>query len=227
MCVRDRVATYLEKFSRTRVLQVICGVCAIALATCARNDSADLLNSYNATLAVDGDHPAIVTLQLAAGSYLIEAREKDIDLHMTVDAGKDASAEFEDAVPRHGLHAEVARLKSAGSLRIEVRSVDHRTKRGAVTLRAARWRRTAGAAPGERELGYVAFGLAGAQTAAGNRESWTKAATLLNEAVAHFELAHDDAAEAQAQYTLAHLQYLRIEDRQAAIRAAEAATKLY
>lgn len=227
MCVRDRVATYLEKFSRTRVLQIICGVCAIALATCARNDSTDLLNSYNATLAVDGDHPAIVTLQLAAGAYLIEAREKDIDLHMTVDAGDGLRAEFEDAVPRHGVHAEVASLKSAASLRIELRSVDHRTKRGTVTLRAARWRRTADAAPSERELGYAAFGLAGTQTASGTRESWAKAAALLNEAVAHFELAHDDVALAQTQYTLGHLQYLRIEDRLAAIRAAEAATESY
>jgi CHAT domain-containing protein len=227
MCVRDRVATYLEKYSRTRVLQIICGVCAIALATCTRNDSADLLNSYNATLAVDGDHPAIVTLQLAAGSYLIEAREKDIDLHMTVDAGNGVRAEFEDAIPRHGFHAEVASLKSAGSLRIEVRSVDHRTKRGAVTLRAARWRRTADAAPGERELGYAAFGLAGTQIPGGSRESWVKAAALLNEAVAHFELARDDEARGQAEYTLGHLQYLLLEDWLAAIRAAEGATESY
>ena len=94
-------------------------------------------------------------------------------------------------------------------------------------MRAARWQRVVDAAPGERELGYAAFGLAGEQTAAKTTESWAKAADLLNEAVAHFELAEDDAARAQAQYTLGHLQYLERDDRLAAIRAAEAATESY
>ena len=227
MSMRDRVATYLDKCSRTRVLQIICSVCALALATCARNDSADSLTTYSAKLDVDGNKAAIVTLHLSAGTYLIEAREQDIDLRMVVDGPAGDRAEIEDAVPRHGLHAEVASLTSAGELRIELQSMDHRTKRGTVALRVARWRRAADAAPGERELGYAAIGLAGVQTAAGSRESWAKATALLNEAVAHFELARDDAALAQTQYTLGHLQYLLIDDRQAAIRAAEAATDSY
>jgi CHAT domain-containing protein/tetratricopeptide (TPR) repeat protein len=227
MCVRDRVATFLDRHSRTRVLQIICGVCAIALAACTRKDSDDLLTSYSAKLAVVGNTPAVVTLHLTPGTYLIEAREQDIDLRMVVDGGMGGHAEIEDAVPRHGLHVQVASLKNAGEFRVELRSLDHRAKRGSVMLRAARFRRAENAAPGERELGYTAFGLAGAQTAAGNRESWAKAAALLNEAVAHFELASDEAARAQAQYTLGHLQYLLVDDRLAAIRAAEAATESY
>ncbi|HEV7608115.1 MAG TPA: CHAT domain-containing tetratricopeptide repeat protein [Steroidobacteraceae bacterium] len=209
------------------MLQIICGVCVLALAACARNDSDDLATTYSANLAVAGNTPTVVTLHLAPGTYLIEAREQDIDLRMLVDGGTGGHAEIEDAVPRHGLHVQVASLKSAGDFRIELRSLDHRAKHGSVSLRAARWRRAENAAPGERELGYAAFGLAGAQTAAGKRESWEKAAALLNEAAAHFELARDDVAQAQTQYTLGHLQYLLIEDRLAAIRAAEAATEAY
>ncbi|MEO8019033.1 MAG: CHAT domain-containing tetratricopeptide repeat protein [Pseudomonadota bacterium] len=225
--MRDRVATYLENFSRTRVLQIVCGVGALALAACARNDADDLLTTYSAKLAVAGNTPTVVTLHLAAGTYLIEAREQDIDLRMVVDGGVGKHVEVQDAVPRHGIQVQVASLKSAAEFRVELRSVDHRAKRGNVTLRAARWRRADNSTPDERELGYTAFGLAGAQTAAGGRESWTKAAALLNEAVAHFGLARDDAAQAQTQYTLGHLQYLLIEDRLAAIRAAEAATESY
>jgi CHAT domain-containing protein/tetratricopeptide (TPR) repeat protein len=227
MSVRDRVATYLDKYSRTRVLQIICGGCLLAFAACTRNDSDDLLTTYSAQLGVDGNQPVIVTLHLEPGTYLIDAREQDIDLRMSIEDGAGARVEIEDAVPRHGLHAQVASLASTGDLRIELRSVDHRTKHGTVMLRAARWRRAVDVTPGERELGYAAFGLAGTQTAAGTRESWAKAAALLNEAVAHFELARDDRARAQAQYTLGHLQYLLIDDRQAAIRAAEAATESY
>jgi CHAT domain-containing protein len=227
MSVRDRVATYLEKYSRMRVLQIICGGCALALVACARNDLEDLSTTYSAQLAVHGDQPAIVTLHLAPGSYLIEAREQNIDLRMSIGDAGGVRTEIEDAVPRHGLHAQVVSQTTAGEVRVELRSRDHRAKRGGARLRAARWIRGENAAPGERELGYAAFALAGVHTAAGNRESWAKAAASLNEAVAHFELARDDEARGQAQYTLGHLQYLLVEDWVAAIRAAEAATESY
>jgi CHAT domain-containing protein len=227
MSVRDRVATYLEKYSRTRVLQIICGVGALALAGCGNNLPADLSTTYSAELAVDGNQPAVVTLRLEPGSYLIEAREKDIDLRLSVVGAAGGHAAVEDAVPRHGLLAQVVSVKAAGEVHVELHSRDHRTKRGTVLLRAARWHRPADTGPGDREMGYAAFGLAGTHTAAGTRESWVKAAALLNEAVAHFELARDDVARGQTQYTLGHLQYLLLEDWVAAIRAAEAATELY
>jgi CHAT domain-containing protein/tetratricopeptide (TPR) repeat protein len=227
MSVRDRVATYLDTFTRTRVLQVICGVCALALTTCARNDSTGLLTTYSATVDVGGSRPAVVTLHLSAGTYLIDAREHDIDVHLVIGGGAIGRAELADAVPRHGLLAQVASLQSDGEVRIEVQSADHRKKRGTVALRAARWRRAPDVAPDERELGYLAYGLAGVQTTVGTREAWAKAAALFNEAIAHFDLAGDDVARAQAQYTLGHLQYLKIEDYVAAIRAAEAAAETY
>jgi len=226
MSVRDRVATYLEKYSRTAVLQIICGACTLALATCSRNDSADLLVTYSADHEVAGEKPTIVKLSLQPGRYLIEAREQEIDLHMSI-VGAGPRAESDDTVPRHGLHAMVVSVGTPAEVSVELRSTDHRTKHGTANVRAARWQRTADTAPGEREQGYAAFGLAGEQTSAKTQDSWAKAAALLNEAAVHFSLADDDAAHAQAQYTLGYLQYLERDDRLAAIRAAEAATESY
>jgi CHAT domain-containing protein/tetratricopeptide (TPR) repeat protein len=226
MSMRDRVATYLELHSRARVLQVICSVCVLGLASCSGKTGGDLATNYSANHAVTGDKPANVTLPLEPGTYLVEAREHEIDVRLSID-GAGARSEIDDAVPRHGLLAQVVSVSAPTELHVELRSTDHRTKQGTATLRVARWQRSVESAPGERELGFSAFGLAGEQTAAKTPESWAKAADLLNEAVAHFELADDDAARAQAQYTLGHLQYLERDDRLAAIRAAEAATESY
>jgi CHAT domain-containing protein/tetratricopeptide (TPR) repeat protein len=202
-------------------------VCTLALASCTTNDSADLLTTYSTVVDVEGNQPAVATLHLSAGTYLIEAREHDVDVHMLIDGSKVAHTEIADAVPRHGLLAEVASLPADDVVRIEVRSTDHRKKHGTVELRAARWQRTADAAPDERELGYTAFGLASAQTTVGTREAWAKAVALLNESVAHFDLAGDDAARAQAEYSLGHLQYLLVDDYAGSIRAAQAAAEAY
>ncbi len=113
MSVRDHVATYLEKYSRTRVLQILCGGCALALTACARNHvrrPADhLLRAAQSSMATQ---PAIVTLHLEPGTYLIDAREQDIDLRIVVVGDSGEHAEVQDAVPRHGLHVQVASLKS-------------------------------------------------------------------------------------------------------------------
>ena len=115
-------------------------------------------------------------------------------------------------------------------MRVELRSTDHRAKHGSAIVA----RRRAGNArcrpkrPANCELGYDAFGTAGEQTLAGNAESWaTRPRLRSTRRSAHFEAARDDAAPAQAQYTLGHLQYLTRDDGVAAIRAAEAATDAY
>ncbi len=196
MSVRDRVATYLQKYSRTRVLQILCGGCALALTACARNHSDDLLTTYSAQLSVDGNKPAIVTLHLEPGTYLIDAREQDIDLRMVVVGDSGEHAEVQDAVPRHGLHVQVASLKSAGDLRVELRSLDHRTKRGNATLRAARWRRAILRHPMNANWDSWLSVWQVAQTRGRSPASpWRKRPPCLNEAVAHFELARDDVAQ--------------------------------
>jgi CHAT domain-containing protein/tetratricopeptide (TPR) repeat protein len=226
MSVRERVATYMEKYSRTHLLQILCGACVLVLATCSRDHAADFLVISSGDHEVAGEEATIVNLSLQPGTYLIEAREHEIDLHLSI-IGAGPRAESDDAVPRHGLHARVVSVTAPATVRVELRSTDHRSKHGTATVRVARWQRAVDAAPGDRELGYTAFGLAGEQTSAKTQESWARAAALLNEAAAHFELADDDAGRAQAQYTLGHLQYLERDDRLAAIRAAEAATESY
>ena len=223
--MRDRDATCSHPVSRRRARIFACAFAAALLVACARTIPPDTTPVLATQLAVDDDKPVVVTHDVGAGSYLIEAREDAIDLRLTV--GSPVQSTVEDRVPRHGLLAQVVRLDRPGTLRIEISSVDHRAKTGTVTLSIARWNREGGAAPGERELGFGKFGAAGVQTAQGRKESWDRTAELLNEAAAHFEAAGDDIARAQALYTLGFVQYLEREDYAAAIRAAEAATALY
>ncbi len=82
-------------------------------------------------------------------------------------------------------------------------------------------------APGELELGFVAFGAACEQAALATPESWTRAADKLHEAVAHFEAADDEAMRAQAAYSLAYVQYGPRNEWAAAVRATEIATEAY
>jgi hypothetical protein len=70
-----------------------------------------------------------VTRTLQRGEYLIEAREHEIDAHMTVEA-EGRRTDLEDACPRHGTIYPVVSFAAPGELRVTVRSADHRTKQG-------------------------------------------------------------------------------------------------
>ena len=74
-----------------------------------------------------------MTRTLQRGDYLIEAREHEIDVHVTVDAGG-TRTELEDSVPRHGAIYQVVSLSSAGRVAGQLRSADHRTKQGRVSV---------------------------------------------------------------------------------------------
>jgi CHAT domain-containing protein len=226
MSVRDRVATYLEKISRPPVLRVICAATALGVCSCIRDASSDLATRYSEDVLVEGDKPAVVALDVQPGAYLITARERDIDVRFILDVAG-THAEIEDDIPRHGLHAKVVSLTGATKLRIELRNSEHRRKQGVVEVRVARWRRDSAAAASPRELGYIGFGSAGEQRAIQSKEAWTRAAGLLHESIAEFKEAGDDEARAQAEYTLANLEYWSRMDWDAAIRAADRAAGLY
>lgn len=197
----------------------------MALFACSKDPSRDLATQYSAEQKIAGDSPAIVTLDLQPGSYLVRARERGVDVRMTL-AAPGVHAEIEDNVPRHGLHAKVVSFAVPVKLKIELRNSEHRGKHGTVDLSVARWRReTPGA--GELELAYTAFGTAGEQTAVGSKESWTRAVDLLHESIAHFASAGDDAGRAQTEFTLANLEYLSRSEWQPAIRAADRARSAY
>src|ERR1700741_354462 len=226
MSVRDRVATYLEKISRRPSPRAICATAALGLFACSQHAGSDLASQYSADSRVAGAAPTVVALDLAAGNYLVEVCERDIELRLVIEAAGKRS-EIEDKVPRHGLHAQVVSLPAPSKLRIELHNSEHRDKHGAAHVRVARWRRAAGAEAGPRERGFAAFGAAGEQLAVDTREAWTRAADLLHEAIAEFAAAKDEAARAQAESSLANLEYVPRSEWLPAIRAAERAAEIY
>jgi CHAT domain-containing protein/tetratricopeptide (TPR) repeat protein len=227
MSVRDRVAIYAEQQSRHRALLFMtCTIWLLVLAGCAREPRDALVQVYDTGLQLGGDTPRSLTQLLVPGTYLVELREAGIDVHMMLEQGG-ARRDFEDHVPRHGVHFSVVDLKTSADLRIVISSTDHRQRRGSVRLLIARWKDAATPAVEELRRGYEAFARAGEQTAAGTPESWTDAAESLRKASGHFAAADDATAHAQAEYALGSLEYTQRSQWHAAIRAAEAAADEY
>jgi tetratricopeptide (TPR) repeat protein len=226
MSVRDHLAFYRRTISRPRAPVILAAAAVLCVGACSNRSETELATEYSADLNVGGDASPVVTRSLQRGDYLIEAREHEIDVQMTVDAGG-RRTELEDRVPRHGAIFQVVSLAVPGELRITVRSDDHRTKQGSVTLRIARWKRPPETRPGELELGFVAYGAACEQAVLATPEAWTRAADKLHETVGHFEAADDERMLAQAAYFLANVQYGPRSQWAAAVRATEIAADAY
>jgi CHAT domain-containing protein len=135
--------------------------------------------------------------------------------------------QISDQVPRHGAIYAVVVLPSDGNLNLQLRSADHKTKRGRAHLILSRWKHGATETPSELERGFTAFDEAGEQCALGTPQGWARAADKLYEAVTHFTSAHDAAARAQAAYSLASIQYNVRDEWAAAVRATEIASEAY
>ncbi len=226
MSVRDRVAIFLETFSRIGVPQVVvCVAFVMGVNACSNGVRQDPVVEFSTEADVSGDEQPPITRDLQPGAYLIEVREREIDVRVIIDAGV-THAELEDKTPRHGSLFKVVSLDAPGQLRVRLRSVDHRTKRGHATLRIARWKRGLRASPSDLELGFQVFGEAFEQTAIGKPEAAARAADRMHEAITRFEAARDDAARAAAAYELANVQYLS-DEWPAAVRATETATEAY
>ncbi len=226
MSVRDRVAIYLGKRSRSRALVLACSVSILCVSGCTEGARRDLREEFSTDLTITGAAPTSATHGLSAGTYLVEAREHEIDVRLMVDAGGKHS-DLEDQVPRHGVIHQIVSLPAPGELRVQVRSSDHRSKLGRVHLRIVRFTRAANDPPGTLELGFAASAAAGEFTAVATPESWARAADKLHEAVAFFDAAHAGAERAQAAYSLANVQYAARDEWAAAVRATEIATDAY
>jgi len=220
MSVRVRVVTHIKSSLRTHALAVSCAAILLALAGCTASNN-DPRAVFGSDLAIDGPQVSL-SRALDAGVYLVEVRERDIDVRLVVDA-PGSHSEAEDDVPRHGVLYKIVSLRSAGELRVTARNADHSTKKGSVQLRIARWQRLPDAPPGELELGYAALASAGELTAQRIPAAGPKTVDKLYEAVTHFDAADAAAQRAQAQYTLANLLYLGRDEFADAIRAADAA----
>jgi tetratricopeptide (TPR) repeat protein len=223
--MRDRVAICFDLFTRPRVLRAAPVILALCLCACA-DRARDPVEIFATQLPVNGDQPASVVRSLERGAYLVEVREQEIDLRVIVGAAGTAST-LEDRAPRYGGVYKIVSLESPAELRVEITSVDHKTKRGNASVRISRWAREPGAAPGDLEAGYRAQSEAGELAIAGKPESWASAADKLYEAVTHFEAADDDAAVADAAYALAYIQYGPRDQFAAAVRASEMAADAY
>jgi hypothetical protein len=103
---------------------------ALCLSACSGGFQTEPLVEYSTELIVQGTSPQSLVRQLRAGIYVVEVRERDIDVRVKIDAGKQHT-ELADAYLRHGLHRTVVSLEQPASVRISVSSVDQRAWRGA------------------------------------------------------------------------------------------------
>lgn len=227
MSVRDRVAIHFSEKLRSQALAPLLLATAVLLGACSIRPPDDAVIVSTMDVAVSGDAPQEISRELDPGIYLVEIRERDIDLDVAVAGADGERAELTDQIPRHGAHYKVMRLTTAARATITLRSTDHRSKRGLARITIARFHRALDGVPTERERGFVAFEIAGAQTRHSTKESWARATDQLHQAITHFEAAHDETSAAQAQYSLAHLQYLARMEWTASIRAADAAHELF
>jgi len=198
MRLRTSVAATSKAF-HTRLFSGLCALWVACLSGCTGGFEAEPLVEYSTEVRV-GATPITFSRQLRAGAYLVEIRERDIDLRISIDAG-DAHTELADAYQRHGLHRTVVRLAQAAAVQVTLASVDQRSWRGAAAVRILRWPQLArNSPPDQRLLGYMALGKANALIARPDSASWHASIHPLRQAAAHFAAAHDMQALAEAEY---------------------------
>src|SRR6185295_8270969 len=115
MSVRVRVVTHIKSSLRTHALAVSCAAILLALAGCTASNN-DPRTVFGSDLAINGPQ-VTVARPLEAGVYLVEVRERDIDVRLVVD-GPGTHSESEDEVPRHGVLHRIVSLRAPGELRV-------------------------------------------------------------------------------------------------------------
>jgi CHAT domain-containing protein/tetratricopeptide (TPR) repeat protein len=225
--VRRHGVAVNEKKEQTmvRLAHVLCAASVLWLAACSGSFETEPLVEYSTELNVQGSKPHSLTRQLRPGVYVIEVRERDIDLRIGIDAG-DFHAELADAYLRHGVHRAVVSLERPESLRISLSSIDQRTWRGAAAVRILHWPQPAADAPlDERLLGYMALGKGSELVALTDTASWRAAIQPLRQAAAHFEAANDMQALAEAEYQRGYVEFNLLYDFENGRRSAELAQR--
>jgi CHAT domain-containing protein len=186
----------------------------------------EVVTESSSELTLKGSESSVIRRQLPAGTWLVEIRERGIDVTADVQAaGRNGS--LRETVRRHGVLYGVVSLEAPGELAVTIRGDDLPASSGGAFVRIARIQRPDGGQPGPSESGYRAWAQACEESAAANKEAWARAADKLNEAILHFESARDDQARGDAAYALASLQNSKRDDWTATIRAAEIASDAY
>lgn len=188
------------KNTRSRLLSSLCAIWVICLSACTGGFETEPLVEFSTELRVDGAKSQSFIRQLRAGTYLVEIRERDIDLRIQIDADGQHT-ELADAYLRHGLHRAIVSLAQPAMVRVTLASVDQRNWRGAAAVRVLRWPQPASdAPPDQRLLGYLALGKANALIARRDSASWRAAIAPMRQAAAHFAAANDMQALAESEY---------------------------
>lgn len=138
MSARASVADEEKKAPSVRFLQFWVVGRAFVLSSCSGGYESNPLVEFSTEINLEGDAPGIISRQLRAGVYLVEIRERDIDLRGAVDAGP-IHTRLAEAYLRHGLHGTVVSLDRPQTLMVTLSSIDQRSRRGAAGLRILRW----------------------------------------------------------------------------------------
>jgi CHAT domain-containing protein/tetratricopeptide (TPR) repeat protein len=221
MRVGHSAAAKHKEISGARLLQAFFVVWALCLTACTGGFSTEPLVEYSTELNIQGTKPLSFVRQLRAGMYVVEVRERDIDLRIKIDAGV-IHTELADAYQRHGVHRTVVSLGQPAAVRITLSSVDQRAWRGAAAVRILRWPQPVADAPiDKRLLGYMALGKASELIARSDAASWRTAILPLELAAAHFEAANDMQVLAEAEYQRACVEFMLLYDFENGRRTAE------
>ena len=225
MCVRTGVAANFKENSRAMLSKAFCAIWVLWLSACTGGFETEPLVEFSTELNVQGSKPQSLVRQLRAGVYVVEIRERDIDLRIRIDAG-DLHIDLADAYLRHGLHRTVVSLEQSTAVRISLTSIDQRSWRGAAAVRILHWPQPAPDAPlDERLLGYMALGKGNELVAKTDTESWRAAIRPLRQAAAHFETANDMLALAEAEYQRGHVEFNLLYEFEDGRRTAESAQR--
>jgi CHAT domain-containing protein/tetratricopeptide (TPR) repeat protein len=221
-----RQRTSVTATSKTLFSWLFWGLWAIGaslLSACSGGFEPEPLVEYSTEVRVDGAKPVSISRQLRAGVYLVEIRERDIDLRIGIDAG-DQHTDLADAYQRHGLHRTVVSLAQPAAIQFTLASVDQRNWRGAAAVRILRWPESGPDAPPDpRLLGYVAIGKADALIARADSASWRASILPLRQAAAYFAAANDMQALAEAEYKRSAVELNLLFEFTAGRRSAESA----
>ncbi len=198
-----------------------------ALTACSRGFDTEPLVEFSTEVVVQGTKPHAVSRHLPAGTYLLEIRERDIDVNVRIDAGP-RRIELADAYLRHGLHRTVVSLDEARSVRISLTSAEHRGWRGGAAIRILRWPKPAlEGGPDRRLSGFIALGEGNELVARGTPEDWRAAIEPMRRAAAHFREARDLRSLAETDYQRGNVEFDLLNDFQAARASALSAIANY
>lgn len=205
--------------SRLRAFAIVCG---LVVASCGGVFEPQPLVEFSTELLVQGDKPQEFARSLRAGTYLVEVRERDIDLRVKIRTGE-REIELADAYLRHGLHRAVIRLAHPETVRVTLTSIDQRDWRAPAAVRILRWPDSPEGSGDERLLGFIALGKGNELIAGPDTTSWRAGVRSLRNAAEHFAAARDIRSLAEAEYQRGFAEFNLLFDFEATRKTAELA----